>query len=430
MNFKERLLKSEIIRSVLVLMTGTVLAQLISYVAIMVISWIYSKEEVGDLGIYMRTVSFIAAVGTLRFEASLPLGKHEGHSFLLYKLSLRIATIILAACTFGGFLYFLVQPTGIQDVWFGLITLASAFFVVFINLGTNWSIRNKEFKKISRQRIVNSFSGNGLRIVFGMIGMGSIGLLLGTLIGYAVSSSWYIRDFLRLDKSRYPKYSKKKQRVLVRENREFPLVNLPHVTLDVGRDMIIAYFISYHFSQEIFGVYYHAMMILAAPLSIIGVSIGQVLFNRFSELANSGKPTFLLVRKTLLILLSISVVPFTSIFFFGEELFTFIFTAKWADSGFFSEIMAFWLMMLFVVSPLSSLPLVLRRQKEFFFISFIGSGIQLVGFGVLPFVIGNSSADWEQILWFVALAQIGYFTFVGLMYLYYAKKGVKGAVTN
>ncbi|MDB2657598.1 hypothetical protein N9Y60_06010, partial [Crocinitomicaceae bacterium] len=96
----------------------------------------------------------------------------------------------------------------------------------------------------------------------------------------------------------------------------------------------------------------------------------------------------------------------------------------------FSEIMAFWLMMLFVVSPLSSLPLVLRRQKEFFFISFIGSGIQLVGFGVLPFVIGNSSADWEQILWFVALAQIGYFTFVGLMYLYYAKKGVKGAVTN
>lgn len=430
MSLKERLLKSDILRSVLVLMTGTVLAQMISYVAIMVISWIYSKEEVGDLGIYMRTVSFIAAVGTLRFEASLPLGKHEGHSFLLYKLSLRIASIILAACAFGGLLYFLIQPTGVEDIWFSMITLASGFFVVFINLGTNWSIRNKEFKKISRQRIVNSFSGNGLRIVFGMMGMGSIGLLLGTLIGYVVSSSWYIRDFLRLNKSTYPKYSKKKQRVLVRENREFPLVNLPHVTLDVGRDMIIAYFISYHFTQEIFGVYYHAMMILAAPLSIIGVSIGQVLFNRFSELANSGKPTYPLVRKTLLILLLISLVPFASIFFFGEEIFTFVFTAKWSDSGYYSEIMAFWLMMLFVVSPLSSLPLVLRRQKEFFFISFIGSGIQLIGFGVLPFVIGNSSYNWEQILWFVATAQIGYFSFVGLMYLFYAKKGVKGVVTN
>lgn len=425
MSLKERLFKSEIIRSVLVLMTGTVLAQLIGYVALMVISRIYSQSDVGDLGIYMRTVSFIAAVGTLRFEVSLPLGKHEGHAFLLYKLSLRIAWVITAACAVGGLLYFLVRPTGVNDIWFAIITLASGFFVVFINLGTNWSIRNKEFRNISRQRVVNSASGNGMRIVFGLMGMGSIGLLLGTLAGYILSSSWYIRDFLRLDRINYPNYSKKKQRVLVKENRDFPLVNLPHVMLDVGRDMIVAYCISYHFDKEIFGLYYHSMMILAAPLSIIGVSIGQVLFNRASELVNNGESPFALVRKTLVVLFLLSIVPFSALFFFGEELFAFVFSVKWADAGYYSEIMAVWLMLLFVVSPLSSIPLVLKRQKEFFFLSFIGSGFQLIGFGVLPFFLGSTTSQWIQILWMVTIAQTGYFILVGLMYLYYAKKPLK-----
>lgn len=421
---KDRLLKSDIIRSVLVLMTGTVLAQLISYVALMVISRIYDQEDMGELGIYMRTVSFIAAVGTLRFEASLPLGKHQGHSFLIYKLSLRIAWVIISACALGGLIYFIFQPATLDDLWFGVITLASGFFVVFINLGTNWSIRNKEFKKISRQRVVNSASGNSLRIIFGALGFGSVGLLLGTLVGYLVSSAWYIRDFLHLDRFEYKKYSKKKQRALIKENKEFPLVNLPHVMLDVGRDMIVAYFITHFFAKDIFGLYYHAMVILVAPLSIIGTSIGQVLFNKCSELINNGVSTFPLVRRTLTVLFLLSIVPFSCIFFFGEEIFTFVFSAKWANSGYYSEIMALWLMMLFVVSPLSSLSLVLRRQKEFFFLSFIGSGIQLIGFCVFPLFWGTDSESWTRILWFVSMSQTGYFTLVGSMYLYYSRKPV------
>lgn len=425
MSFKERLLKSDILRSVLVLMTGTVLAQLISYAALMVVSRIYTEAEVGDLGIYMRTVSFIAAVGTLRFEVSLPLGKHEGHAFLIYKLSLRIAKVIIAACALGGLLYFLIRPASTDDIWFGVITLVSGFFVVFINLGTNWSIRKKVFKNISRQRVVNSASGNGMRIVFGLIGMGSIGLLLGTLIGYILSSSWYIRDFLRLDRLSYPNYSKKKQKVLVREYRDFPRVNLPHVMLDVGRDMIVAYCISYHFSGIIFGLYYHAWMILAAPLNIMGVSIGQVLFNRASELVNAGKSTFALVRKTMGVLFLLSLVPFSALFFFGEDLFGMVFSERWAKAGYYSEIMAVWLMLLFVVSPLSSIPIVIRRQKEFFYLSFIGSAFQLIGFGILPFYIGSEEKDWLQILWMVTIAQTAYFVLVGLMYLYYSKKPLK-----
>ena len=59
MSLKERLFKSDILRSVLVLMTGTVLAQLISYVALMAVSRIYDEGEVGDLGIYMRTVALL-----------------------------------------------------------------------------------------------------------------------------------------------------------------------------------------------------------------------------------------------------------------------------------------------------------------------------------------------------------------------------------
>ena len=75
---------------------------------------------------------------------------------------------------------------------------------------------------------------------------------------------------------------------------------------------------------------------------------------------------------------------FTLIFFFGGDLFAFVFGEEWYQSGKLSEIMAPWLMLNFVLSPLSTIPLVLNKQGTFFLLGLSASLLQLAGFLFLP----------------------------------------------
>ena len=66
-------LKSDFVKSVLTLMTGTAIAQLIAYLVYPVLTRIYSPADIGELGVYTRLVAFIAAFATARYELTLPL---------------------------------------------------------------------------------------------------------------------------------------------------------------------------------------------------------------------------------------------------------------------------------------------------------------------------------------------------------------------
>ncbi len=419
--------KSDFIRSVMVLMTGTIMAQAIGYLISPILTRIYSTEEMGDYGVYMRAIGFISALATARYELSLPLPKNDSHSFLLYRLSLRIAGVILLTVTVLGIIYLFTQPYNIKQVLFVGITVLSSVFLVFINLGTSWAIRKKQFRKISSTKITNSVVSNGLRWLFGVWNMSSIGLLVASLIGLFLSSLSFIKELFQLKKWYGQTASVKKMVVLSREYKQFPIVSLPHVLTDLGRDILIAALIISFFSKDIFGSFNHSYTILKLPLVIVGASIGQVFFNRCSTMIHEGTPIDGLLKRTFLTLFAFSIIPFSIIFFYGEPLFSFVFSEAWAESGYFSEIMTVWLLFNFLYSPVSSIPLILKRQKEYFILGLISTGLQIIGFGVLPFVIGTSKESFITILWFVSISQAIFLLFLTIITLYYAKKGVRSS---
>lgn len=89
----------------MILMTGTVMAQAIGYLISPILTRIYTPEQMGDLGVYMRAISFLSALASARYELSLPLPKSDSHSYLLYRLSLRIALYTLAGSVLVSLIY-------------------------------------------------------------------------------------------------------------------------------------------------------------------------------------------------------------------------------------------------------------------------------------------------------------------------------------
>jgi O-antigen/teichoic acid export membrane protein len=417
--------KSDLVRNVMILMTGTVFAQALSYAVSPILSRLYDEHDMADLGLYMRIVGLLSAVATARFEMTLPIVKSDYHSFLLFRVSLKITKFILFGFLIIGLCYLIIAPFDGSTLWLFLFSIASAYFVVFINLGTNWSIRHQLFRKISQQRFANSLVSNSFKLLFGFLAFGAIGLILATFIGYVSSSLGFIRDFLKNKGLKKNEYSKAKINLLVKEYREFPLVNLPHVFLDFSRDLLVAFLIVYHFGKNDFGSYVYSTMMLGIPAAIMGQSISQVFFNRCSQLVNDNRPILKLIFRSYISLFLLSLVPFGLLFFYGEEIFVFVFGSNWANAGRFSEIMSIWMMGNFVVSSTLTLPIILNRQKENFIFGLIGSCLQIFSFGVLPTYFGKTMDSFIQIIWILSVSQLILLLLVSTFLISFAKKGRK-----
>jgi teichuronic acid exporter len=377
--------RSEFLKSVIVLTSGTVVAQLVSYALAPVFTRLYSPGEFGDFGLYIRLVTLISTIATARYELAIPVVKNENHAFQLFRLTIRITLITLGILLISGFVYSLFS----SDTKFILIQtfflLLGTFFLVYNNIGTSWSIRNKTFKSISYSRVSNSISSSIVRVGAGFVNMGYLGLVFSFILSYFISALYFIPAFQRLRKNAKYSLSLKKIKILSKEHKDFPLINLPHALLDSVREIALAFIIVEYFSKEIFGSFDHSFRMLKLPLILIGSSLGQVLLSKVSELKNNNQAIYPTVKKVFFTLTLLSIIPFSVIYFFGESLFAFVFGEEWRQSGIISEMLTFWFLINFISSPLSSIPVVIGKQKQFFVFSVVGSIVQLATFAVIPY---------------------------------------------
>ena len=397
---------SDFIKSLTVLLTGTLIAQFIGYALAPVISRQFSPIEMGEFGMFQRWVVLLATIATARYEFSLPLPKRDEHSFQLYRLALFSTMVTLGITLVGFLIYGLYIEKAVGFALWALVLVFSTAALVFFNLGTNWAIRHKEFKRISFSKMTNSLSLNISRVLSGFFHMGKWGLFLSFLLSLLVGAAHFLKDFFHWNKKPTTSLSKKKMMSLARTYKDFPLINLPHALSDNLREVLVALLIIEVFSEQIFGSFDHTFRMLRLPVMIIGTSISQILFNRISSYRLEKKMLMPIVVKVFLSLSVLSLIPFSIVCFYGQPLFVFVFGEQWQESGRLSEIMAPWLMLNFVSSPLTIIPLVLEQQKKFFFIGISASIFQVLGFLVLPMFLNEYKDGMYMVFQIITWSQV------------------------
>ena len=417
-----QVLGSDFSKSLSVLLSGTIIAQAVGYLIAPILTRLYTTAEMGELGFYMRLTGFIAAIATLRYEAALPLPKLDGHSFLLYRLSYRISFIVLMIVSVV-FLFMYSGGFASQfSWWFYLLTIFGAACLIIVNIGTSWSVRIGQYGVISRQKITNSAVSNGLKWAFAYFHFSTFGLILATFLGSLASSLEFSFQFGKIHQKFKAFISKRKTLALMKKHKEFPILNLPHVFVDNGRDMLIATFIFAYYSESVYGSFNHSYTMLRLPLMLVGVSLGQLFYNRASEMYNAGKSMVPLLNKMLLGLSALSIVPFSLLFFYGEPLFAFVFGKDWGLSGSYSETMSVWLMINFILSPIAALPLILRKQKVFFFMGIVSSLIQVIPFWYFPWKYGKTQEVFHTSLQVVSYTQAAWLLVTIIVFYVFAVK--------
>jgi O-antigen/teichoic acid export membrane protein len=366
--FTNHLLKSEMMRGASVLITGTVLAQLISFLLQPVLRRFYSPETFGTFSVYLSIIGIITVFASLRYDDAIVLPKKDKDSanvvFLSLFLNMLTNLLFLLAVMIWGekIIAFLNLPAGFSVKILYLIPLSVFLYNAYQSINF-WLIRKKKFYSVSLNKIVRRGSEGIAQVAFALV-KNSKGLIFSDIIGQSANVLTAFFQGIRSGMS-LKLVSFNKIRYVARKYSDFPKYNLVPSLMSTCSYLLPPVFINKFFSSEAAGFFDLSKLLLSVPLALITASFSNVLLQKISERYNKResflpdlKPVFLLVG-------FVSVIEILVILIFGEGVFGLFFGKAWTYSGTISKILVWSFTFNFIVSTFTSLFVSMRKIRVY-----------------------------------------------------------------
>jgi len=339
------------IMQIATLMSGTLIAQVVTLAFIPIITHLYTPSEFGLYALFFSVVSILGLVSSAKYDQAIMLPKSDKDAQALVFLSVLITLVvviilIIALLIFQGF--FIDYFNG-NEIFLWMLPFGVAL-VGILQIFNAYSSRKQFYKKLATVKIVNSFSVAGIQSVSKYF-FKFDGLVLGKLFADALSLVLLIVFHIKKNTLQLKALSKKRMLVNAKKHKHFPKYQSFTVFLNATSQNLPVLLLASLYSPEIAGYYALTMRVLQVPSSMIGSSTRTVYYQKASKMYANGENIFNLYKKTTLALFKIFIVPFFIVLFFGEDIFSFIFGNQWLVAGTISQILIFWTFIGFINSP-------------------------------------------------------------------------------
>lgn len=409
--------KGQFARGVSVLVGGTAVSQLLTILAIPLITRLYTPEDFGILAAFTAFLAFFTVIAAARYDLTLPLPKKDEDAANL----LALGASIVMAITLLAAIIFLVWPTEIAKainapelgryMW---LLPVSIFFGGMYQLFSKWAVRTKEFKAIAKTRIAQSISQ--LFVQLAGYTLGPFALLLGHASGQGAGAGNLARSALKRPELKAISITGVFKQAI--RYKQFPIYSTWTALLNTASLQLAPLVFITLFGGAIAGLYALTLRVLTMPTSLIGNAIGSVFLSTAPQAHREG--TLAILVKDLHSKLSLAgALPLVVLLFFGPELFALVFGESWRKAGIYAQWMAPWIYLQFQWSPLSMLASVLELQRA----ALISQLLTFVArFGVLWAVWYFSLAADHAVFLFAVVSALVY---LFIMLFFTKKAGVK-----
>ena len=365
-------------RYVLILSSGTVLAQLVPVLVSPILTRLYSPEDFALLAFYLATANFFIVAATLRYEQAILLPKREKDAESL------LALCIYIICAFSIFAYGLFYFCGREiaeflgnkdaSAWLMLIPASIVITGIYRTM-LNWANRQKHYKSMATVKVAQTGSAATSNLILGGLSAPG-GLVIGELTGHIIAASTLA---IRTRKVIYRALQTPFTRVVANAKKyaDFAKVNTPHVLMDTLQSSGLVFILASFFGDVVLGLYALMMRVLMAPVSMIGTSVAQVFYKQASEVRNHGGDVSALMQSVTTKLALFSWPIFACFMFLAPDMFQFIFGEKWREAGEFAQILTPWVAVHFVVMPIMQLPMIFNEQRRAFLFGIVGNALML-----------------------------------------------------
>jgi lipopolysaccharide exporter len=362
-------LKKEFVKNVLTLMTGSVISQVVIYVSILMLTRLFSSELFGVYFLFTSSVLLLKPVISLQLELAIVLPKKDEEAINIFALT----TIVLFLLSIMLFLIILIFKKNIlaffeieKLTYFIYLIPLSTFCYGFISTLNYWNNRTKSFKNISKGNIIKASTLSVSQIATGSSKFNNIGLIPGMILGQIIQ----IMLLLKVSFSSLNNFKKKisfnKIIFLAKKYKDIPKFNTLISFLNTLSNEIPVLMITKYFGLANAGIYGLAIKVGRAPSGIVQESVSQVFFNKATEIYNKDENLTEIIKKTCKNLLKIGLLIFIPLFIISFYL-DIILGKEWQQVGIFLRVLIPWLFIMFLSSPLTSLIVILNKQKTILF---------------------------------------------------------------
>lgn len=351
-----KIINTPFVRNVMILSSGTVAAQLVSFVLSPIITRLYGPEAYGLMGSFMAVVAMISPVAALTYPIAIVLPKHDSDAKGLVKLSIIVTTIF--SIIVGSILLFFYEQIISA---FKLEVLAPFFYLIpivillsgLLQVMEQWFIRTKQFGVSAKATLFQSIIVNLGKTGIGFFHPVASVLILFSALTPAIKTLLMIK-FNRKANSKILNVSfneKVSIQTLLKKYKDFPLFRAPQVFLNVISQNLPILMLTIFFGPASAGFYSIGRTVLTMPSSLIGKSVGDVFYPRISDAAKNGENLSMLIKKATLALGLVGSIPYGIVVLFGPWLFGFVFGSEWTTAGEYARWVSLWMFFMFINQP-------------------------------------------------------------------------------
>ncbi|MDD5586845.1 MAG: oligosaccharide flippase family protein [Alphaproteobacteria bacterium] len=353
------------LRRVLILMSGSVLAQALPIAAAPILSRLFAPEHIGILGLYTAAISIGGTLSTLRYETAVLLPEEDMDAAAIVVLSIGTSFVFGLIFTIifllDGNILHLIGLEHMESLWGWIppgIVLISVFQVLSI-----WTVRSLRFSGLAFSRISQSASTAIAQVAAGFFKAGAFGLLAGQVLGQIIGVFVMAKNLWLKDRVKFVSLNTANIKKVAIIYRRFPLLSLPAGLSNVLANYIPLFLIGSYFGPAAVGFYALTQRVLAAPVALIGNAVLDVFKERAASDYRIHGSCRKLYRKIFLALSILSVPPSLLLFLFAPPLFAWVFGETWREAGEYARLLSPLLLIRFVASPLSYVFFIAQRQN-------------------------------------------------------------------
>lgn len=360
--------------NVMLLAGGTAVAQLLVIGASPILSRLYTPAEFGTFSVFSALLLMLMGFASLRYEFAIPLARDDREGFAVLTLAhlllavSAVTTVLLVLALRGPVVRWTHTPALAPYLWLlPLAVLAGGSYQAL----SFWASRRKEFGRLSVTKATQGGGQVAIQVGMGVAGFGASGLILGFVAGQTLG----VGSLLRSAWAQRIPAARGALRAVARQYRDFPRYHTWNSLVDIVGLQFPTLLFAAFFSVADAGSFAMAMRVLGLPAALLGQAVAQVFYPAAAERGQAQSRELVERVATASFVAALSV--FSLVWLFGPFAFGFAFGPEWNTSGRFAQYLAPWLVVSFVVSPLSSYVLVHGKLRQAMVVSVLNTTLRV-----------------------------------------------------
>ncbi len=352
---------------VLKMASAPLVTQILGIILMPVVTRLYAPDAFGAFTLFGSILMPICIFATMGYSNAIVLPEKEETAANMLCVSLGF-TVLLTLLTLP-FNWFASEPLfrwlKSPELRLFLWIIPISVFLYGMQLAlVPWNVRAKRFGRVAASKILLAVVNKAVIIGAGFAGFATTGaLIMGGLISSMSMSGilgWRVwkesrQLFIRSINWREMLHG-------IKRYRKFPMYNLWTDLVSRLSGLMVVFLFASYFSKSVVGFYGLGVAVLSMPSTFIGSSIVETFYQRVAAAKEEGSRASL-VEILFKHMTRLSMLAFLLLAVLGDNLFAFVFGARWADAGVYGQILSFSIFINFIMGPSLVLVNVLEKQE-------------------------------------------------------------------